>query len=216
MTSFVDITSHKQAEITLRQQAERERMIYTITQHIRQSLDLNAILNTTVSEVHQFLACDRVIIYRFNPDWSGVIVTESVASGWRSILNQQITDTYFAERQGQVYQDRAIRVTSNIYTTGLNQCHIELLETLQVKAKLVAPIWQGEQLWGLLVAHQCSAPREWQDLESEFLIQLAAQVAIANQWYEPRGKPRSVFRPKGRGMYPKRFNNQNYTVNYNT
>ena len=27
-----------------------------------------------------------------------------------------------------------------------------------------------------------------------------------NQWYEPRGKPRSVFRPKGRGMYPKRFN----------
>ena len=26
-----------------------------------------------------------------------------------------------------------------------------------------------------------------------------------NQWYEPRGKPRSVFRPKGRGMYPKRF-----------
>jgi hypothetical protein len=30
-----------------------------------------------------------------------------------------------------------------------------------------------------------------------------------NQWYEPRGKPRSVFRPKGRGMYPKRFKKSN-------
>jgi diguanylate cyclase (GGDEF)-like protein/filamentous hemagglutinin family protein len=35
-----------------------------------------------------------------------------------------------------------------------------------------------------------------------------------NQWYEPRGKPRSVFRPKGRGMYPKRFKLYNDTYGH--
>ncbi|MHC5728187.1 MAG: GAF domain-containing protein, partial [Nostoc sp.] len=36
-------------------------------------------------------------------------------------------------------------------------------------------------LWGLLIAHHCRAPREWQLWESELLKQLATQVAIAIQ-----------------------------------
>ncbi|MBD2465468.1 GAF domain-containing protein [Oscillatoria sp. FACHB-1407] len=184
VTSFVDITVQKQAEINLRYQTERERMIATISQHIRESLDLNSILNTTVSEVRHFLQCDRVIIYRFNPDWSGTVVTESVAPGWNSILNMEIRDTYFVENREQAYAKRTSYARDNIYTTGLSPCHIELLETLQVKAKLVVPIWQGDTLWGLLVAHQCQAPRHWQSLEQDLLLQLATQVAIAIQQSE--------------------------------
>jgi diguanylate cyclase (GGDEF)-like protein len=37
---------------------------------------------------------------------------------------------------------------------------------------------QGEELWGLLMAHQCS-PRQWMQLEVELLSSLAAQLAIA-------------------------------------
>lgn len=181
---FEDITVYKQAEQALQQQAERERMIYEIAQRIRESLDLDEILNTTVAEVRHFLQTDRAIVYRFNRDWSGVVVKESVAEGWQAILNMQITDTYFVERQGQSYQQSTIQVTSDIYTAGLSSCHIELLERLQVRAKLVVPILQGDRLWGLLVAHHCSAPREWHPLESELLQQLATQVAIAIQQSE--------------------------------
>lgn len=184
VTSFVDMTAQKQAEASLRHQAERERMIYTIAQHIRQSLDLDDILNTTVTDVRHFLQTDRVIVYRFNPDWSGIVVTESVAPAWSSILNMEIKDTYFVENHAQAYANRTIQATDNIYTAGLSQCHIELLETLQVQAKLVVPIWQGETLWGLLVAHQCHSPRHWQNLERELLLQLATQVAIAIQQSE--------------------------------
>jgi len=42
----------------------------------------------------------------------------------------------------------------------------------------VVPILQGEQLWGLLIAHQCSGPRHWQQFEISLLNQLATQVAI--------------------------------------
>ncbi|XWK89880.1 MAG: PAS domain S-box protein [Phormidium sp.] len=184
VASFTDITIRKQAEETLKQQAERERMIYAIAQRIRQSLDLEQILNTTVDEVRHFLQTERVIIYRFNPDWSGIVVKESVAEGWLKILNMEITDTYFVERQGQSYQYNTIKATPDIYHAGFADCHIELMERLQVRAKLVVPILQGDNLWGLLVAHHCSSPRYWYPWESELLQQLATQVAIAIQQSE--------------------------------
>ncbi|WP_199784679.1 diguanylate cyclase domain-containing protein [Nostoc sp. 'Lobaria pulmonaria (5183) cyanobiont'] len=184
VTSFTDITDRKQAQIALQQQTERERMVYAIAQHIRKSLDLDEILNTTVAEVRHFLQTDRVLIYRFNPDWSGVVVTESVAEGWQAILNMEITDNYFVETQGQYYQQSTLKVTPDIYTAGFSPCHVELLQQLQVRAKLVVPILQGDRLWGLLVAHDCSTPREWQPWESELLQQLATQVAIAIQQSE--------------------------------
>lgn len=183
VTSFTDITDRKLAQQALRKQLEQERMVYTIAQHIRQTLDLDKILNTTVAEVRQFLQTDRVIIYRFNPDCSGVVVTESVAEGWQSLLNMKITDNYFVETQGQFYQQGA-KAISDIYTAGLTPCHLELLQQLQVRAKLVVTILQGNKLWGLLVVHHCRAEREWQPWESELLQQLATQLAIAIQQSE--------------------------------
>ncbi|MEH1924508.1 diguanylate cyclase domain-containing protein [Nostoc sp.] len=184
VTSFADITIRKQAQIALQQQTERERMVYAIAQHIRESLDLDEILNTTVAEVRDFLQTDRVIIYRFQPDWSGVVITESVASGWESILNMEITDNYFVKTQGESYQESTHQVTPDIYTAGFSPCHVEFLEKLQVRAKLVVPIFQGDRLWGLLVAHHCSVPRDWQPWEGQLLQQLATQLAIAIQQSE--------------------------------
>lgn len=184
VTSFTDITDRKQAETALQQQTERERMLYAIAQKIRQSLDLEQILNTTVAEVRAFLQTDRAMIYRFDPDWSGVVVTESVATEWLSLLGMRICDHYFRETQGEAYQQGYIRVTSDIYTADFSPCHLNLLEQLQVRAKLVVPILQGNELWGLLVAHHCSEPRFWQPLEVELLQQLATQVAIAIQQSE--------------------------------
>ncbi len=184
VTSFADITARKQAELALQQQMEQERMVAAIAHHIRQSLDLEQILDTTVAEVRQVLQTDRVIIYRFSSDWSGVIVTESVGEGWKAILNMEIIDSYFVEHQGKSYQEGTIKVTPDIYTAGMTDCHLELLQKYQVRAKLVVPIFQGDRLWGFLVAHHCSAPREWQSWESELLQKLATQVAIAIQQSE--------------------------------
>jgi diguanylate cyclase (GGDEF)-like protein/PAS domain S-box-containing protein len=184
VTSFADITALKQNEAILRQQAEREQMIHAIAQTIRQSLDLDQVLSTTVDEVRHFLKTDRVIIYRFNPDWSGVAVTESLAAGWQSILDTPITDTYFVENREQVYAVKKVQVAEDVYTLGLSACHLELLEQFQVRAKLVVPIWQDAKLWGLLIAHHCQGPRQWQGLEIELLVQLTTQVAIAIQQSE--------------------------------
>jgi len=179
--SFRDITERKQTEATLRQQAEKERLVGGMNQRIRKTLNLDEVLNTAVEEVRQFLECDRALIYRFHADWGGTIEVESVAAGWKPSLGMTIEDTCFKETQAAFYQQGRVRATEDIYNAGLSQCHIELLEQFQVRANLVVPILQGNHLWGLLVAYQCSGTRQWQESEIELLKQLSVQLSVAIQ-----------------------------------
>lgn len=180
--TVLDITSHKQVEQTLWQQAERERLVSEITQRIRQSLDLSAILDTTVAEVRQLLQTDRVLIYCFRPDWSGEVIAESVSASHLSILHQQIHDPCFEGQQWvQAYQQGYVSALANIEHSGTSSCYFELLQNLKVKANLVVPILQKQQLWGLLIAHHCVLPRLWQPWEIQLLKQLASQLDIALQ-----------------------------------
>lgn len=181
---FQDITERKHAEKIIQQQIERERLIGLITQRIRQSLDVREVLYTTVTQVQQFLQTDRVLVYRFEPDWSGIVVVESIEPGWTSLLAKRLLDPCFAQHCVELYRQGRVQVTDDIHAAGLRDCHIKFLEGLQVRANLVVPILQGEQLWGLLVAHHCRGPRRWQRFDVELLQQLAAQVGIAIQQSE--------------------------------
>ncbi|MCC5614628.1 response regulator [Nostoc sp. CHAB 5836] len=64
----------------LQKTQERQRLIATTALRIRQSLDLEQILNTAVAEVQQLLKCDRVMVYQFATDTDGEIVASSVES----------------------------------------------------------------------------------------------------------------------------------------
>jgi PAS domain S-box-containing protein len=179
-----NITERKQAELFLRQQAEREHLVNAIALRIRQSLELEDILNTTVTEVRQFLHTDRVLVYRFNPDWSGVVAVESVSQDWTAVLGSTIHDPCFGENYTLLYQQGRVGVIENVYADGLTPCYVDFLVQLQVTASLTVPIMEGQKLWGLLIAHHCQGPRQWQSLEIELLQQLATQVAIAVQQSE--------------------------------
>lgn len=166
-------------------QINYERILAKIALRIRQSLNLDEVLNTAVAEVRQFLRTDRVVIYRFEPDWSGIVAVESVSSDWSPTLGAAIHDTCFTtETQVQPYKQGRVRAIEDIYTENIAQCHVELLARFQVRSNLVVPILQGENLWGLLIAHHCSAPRRWQQREIDLLEQLATHMAIAIQQSE--------------------------------
>ncbi|WP_242038102.1 PAS domain S-box protein [Tolypothrix sp. FACHB-123] len=166
----------------LEQSREQQQLIAAIALRIRQSLNLEEILRVTAQEVRQFLGADRVIVYEFQPDMSGTIVAESVVPGWTVTLGKQIQDTWFPQQQvASAYQQGKKLAIDDIYQAGLTNCHLQLLEQFEVKANLVVPIVVADRLWGLLVAHQCSASRQWQTVELDLLEQLAVQIAIAIQ-----------------------------------
>ena len=177
----VDITDRKQAERALQQQLKRERLVNSIQERIRSSLNLEEVMTMAVEEVRQFLSTDRTVIYRFNPDWSGFIAVESVAADTMPILGIEINDCCFRERYISFYEQGHLRAIDNIYTAGISECHINLLREFEVKANLVVPLLQGENLWGLLIAHHCRSQRHWDSSEIESLKQISVQLTIAIQ-----------------------------------
>jgi signal transduction histidine kinase/CheY-like chemotaxis protein len=175
----------KQAQEELQRQNLRSQLFAAITLRIRQSLNIQEILDTTVAEVRQFLQADRVLIYRFDEEWNGAVVVESVEAQWVPALGKVIQDTCFQEgRWKSYYQGRTVAI-DDLELSNLTPCHKQLLQQFQVKANLVVPILQGTGsktepvLWGLLIAHQCATTRHWHTFEVNFLAQLADQVGIA-------------------------------------
>ena len=180
----------------LRKQTESARLMTIIQERIRQSLNLNNILTTTVDEVRKFLKIDRVLIYKFKPDGTGEIVMESVICEQKSVLKNIDQDTdYINDNTEKNFNNQEY-----IPIRDLIPYHIKFLNKFQVKANLVVPIsksnteknsdndndfdYNQEQLWGLLIAHHCSNSRKWDSSEIEFIERLAGQLAIAIQQSE--------------------------------
>jgi methyl-accepting chemotaxis protein PixJ len=167
----------------LRQQAESEKMwtgYFTDTvQQIRRSLKQEDILQASVREVRRILNCDRVVVYALDRDSYGKIVAESVVHGWTRAEGRIIKDPCFEAKYLDRYRDGRVRAWENIHEAGMSQCYVEQLAKLEVKANLVTPIVHQGKLLGLLVAHQCSDTRQWQQTEIRWMTQIATQVGLA-------------------------------------
>jgi PAS domain S-box-containing protein len=177
-----DITDRKRAESLLRQQAERETLLLEISQRIRQSLDLYTIFATAVDEIRKFIRADRVGIFKFDPKSNfddGEFVAESVLEAFDSVLEIKVHDHCFGEQYSVHYQQGQIQAVDDIDQAGLQDCHRQVLAQFQIRANLIVPLLNGENLWGLLCIHQCSAPRHWEDVEIDLVKQIANQLAIA-------------------------------------
>jgi PAS domain S-box-containing protein len=180
-----NITPVKQAQEAVGLQFEREQLLEAIAGRIHQSVELETILHQATIELRQFLNCDRILIYRFQPDGSGVIVAASVAAS-DSLLGKNIIDPCFSGKHPEHYGQGCIQVVEDIYAAGLHPYHIDFLASLQIRANVVVPIFQEQDMWGLLIAHHCQESRQWQQAETSLLKQLATQIGIAVQQAELR------------------------------
>jgi two-component system, cell cycle sensor histidine kinase and response regulator CckA len=167
----------------LQQSLEREQLVAQISQHIYQSLNLQEILQTTVTEVRQLLKSDRALIFQLQSEGTGTVVVESVGSDWTPLLSTTLYDPCLEESHLQPYRQGLVIARSDIYDGNTAPCHVELLAQLQVRANLVVPIVR-DNLWGMLIVHHCAAPRQWQPFEIDLLKQLVTQVGIAIQQAE--------------------------------
>ncbi|MCU0527190.1 MAG: methyl-accepting chemotaxis protein [Elainella sp. Prado103] len=159
--------------------ADRERQLNLTVSQMRETLEQQHIFNIVLAETRQILAADRTIIYQFDDRWEGTIVAESVDDNYLSALGSQIADPCFADRYVEKYRKGRVQATIDIRQAGLTDCHIQQLEAFQVKANLVAPILVKDKLLGLLIAHQCSKPRHWQESDIRFMRQIAIQLGFA-------------------------------------
>jgi two-component system, OmpR family, sensor histidine kinase VicK len=164
---------------------QRVELFAEVTLKIRQSLQLQEILQTAVTEVQRILQADRVLIYQVFANGTGMPIKEAVLPDFKAILGVEFPEEVFPEDYRQLYTRGRVRAIANVHATDadLAPCLIEFMDEWMVKAKLVVPILQNldgnDHLWGLLIAHQCAAPREWTSFEQELMQQLADQMGIA-------------------------------------
>ncbi|MEO1621479.1 MAG: GAF domain-containing protein [Cyanobacteria bacterium J06632_3] len=142
----------------LQKATERQQALANTIDKIRQSLDIDEIFTTTTQEVRQLLGVERVAIYRFNRDWSGAFVADSIIDGWQpSLPSHTVIEEVFSKPDSDGQYPRN---------------------------EVFVPISQGDRLWGLLMAYQTSKPRYWDEDEVGLLAQVGAQLGIALQQAE--------------------------------
>lgn len=204
----VKLQSAQLAQAKAREKAAQWQKTIAITiEKIRQFLDLKSIFHTSTAELRHLLNADRVAIYRFNPDWSGEFVFESVAEGWISLMEQQlqrpelkenvsecstkdlakppVADTYLQDTEGGSFsQCEVYRICNDIYSAGFSDCYIKILEIYQARAYVIIAIYHGQKLWGMLAVYQNAQTRDWQKDEVYLLTQVGTQLGVALQQAE--------------------------------
>ncbi|TVQ63740.1 MAG: hybrid sensor histidine kinase/response regulator, partial [Spirulina sp. DLM2.Bin59] len=170
---------------------------------ISHSSNLEKMFTAITKAVREQLQCDRTVIYRFNPDWTGGIIAESVAPHWRPLLAQSlpdallqgeencslatlvresgaIADTHLQATQGETFQTRYdYRCVNDVTTASFTPCYDQFLALVQAKAYVIVPVFIGPILWGLVGVYQNTGPRHWQMTEISMLLHFTAQLSLA-------------------------------------
>jgi twitching motility protein PilJ len=160
-------------------QVKIAQLIHEITARYRSSFKPQYILDSAAISIKSAIQADRVIIYRFDDSWHGQIISESVNPDFPVALGTEILDPIFAKKYIDENEKNFVQIITNIYESDFSDAHIAQLKKLAIKASLVTPILINNRLYGLLIAHQCSQIRQWQNLEINLLKQVAIPIGYA-------------------------------------
>ncbi|MCY7284144.1 MAG: GAF domain-containing protein, partial [Cyanobacteria bacterium CAN_BIN43] len=186
-----------------RQVFDYQGVVHRIINRIRQSLELQEILNATVEEVGAFLETDRVKIYCFHSDGSGEVLAESIRGNCLpSLLGLRFPAGDIPPHARELFTKSRLRVIVDVASQQktLNQlddletgehldveqirygpvsaCHAEYLTTMGVYSSLSVPILHQNKLWGLLISHHAEPHQYCQD-ELQVVQILVDQLSIA-------------------------------------
>ncbi|MEC4892266.1 MAG: PAS domain-containing protein [Oscillatoria sp. PMC 1051.18] len=182
----MDITERKQGELAIarsearyRELAQREALLNRLSCLIRNSLDLDTILETTVREIYNHLQVDICAFgwYRYElvePVWE--IFKEAKHPATNSILGTYPVELY-RETSVKLLQLETYQL-DDINTAG-DLALRELLTSLGATAFISLPIATTSGCLGSLHCLRCGENQPWQTKDLELLQAVATQLAIA-------------------------------------
>lgn len=169
---------------------EQKAMVQNISKAVRQSLNLNEILNTTVRELGQNLEASRCCLAVF--DDRGTKTPED---------DELVFDYvwYNSIRNGGELKTRAIPIPENsVLRTIMEQGSLMSLDLLEdsaetmfysegnspedwrsIKSIIACPISTSNGVLGMILVHQCDKRRTWSPHELEMVEAVASQVTVA-------------------------------------
>ncbi len=162
-----------------RDKAVREQLLASITR-AQTVEDMATPLAFILEEGRAKLTVDRLAVYRFFPDLSGHIAGEVVLPGFASTIgdNSYIPLSIVeACRQG-----RTISV-QDVMAADYDAEQKQLLKQFQIKSHAIVPMMQGNNILGLLVAHHCDSKHEWQEWETDYMVEFSKPLGLCLSAY---------------------------------
>jgi methyl-accepting chemotaxis protein PixJ len=159
-----------------RDKAVREQLLSSITR-AQSPKDMETPFSFILEDARAKLAADRVVVYRFSPNNGGHFVGEAVLPGYASALADSIGEMSFPPELLTAYGEGL--TLKNDFHPNQEQLHAKL----QVKSNAIVPLMQGSNLFGLLIAHHCAQTHEWEQWETDYLVEFAQPIALSMSAY---------------------------------
>lgn len=160
-------------------ETRRSQQLKDLTLQLSRAISSEEVFQIATKEILSALQAERVLIYRLEANGKGRIIAESVANNRASLLEAETSQLEYLDEYLTNNQSQEVRAIANIYQAELKVDRLQQLETIGVKAELVAPFATGKQFQYLSVVQQCSRTRQWQRVEIDFFIQLTSQIVLA-------------------------------------
>ncbi|MEH2268152.1 MAG: PAS domain-containing protein [Nostoc sp.] len=176
-----DTTDRKEAEVALRESAQREALLNRLSNQIRASLDLNYIVKTAVQEIHNLFQIDRCAFFWYRQEadityWERVY--EAKSSFLPCLLNdQEATNAEIELIAAKTLNGEIIRI-NDVETVG-DSIARQFLQDFGFTAFISLPVHTQSGEIGAFSCGYCSGFRTWLDNEVELLQAVTVQLAIA-------------------------------------
>lgn len=184
-------------ELLLNNRLEQERILNNVTHRIYQNQDLMVTVRLALEQVQKLLRVDRLLVYQF--DVYGADETErsphdiplnrvtfEVLDHEELASLSQYSESLSTQQQQDIinyFQAGNHLALNQLVDDGQLEFCLPRLDDLKPgdrpQSILTLPLQVDHQLWGLLVAHQCTTPRRWRKNEISFLYHVADYLAIA-------------------------------------
>ncbi|AFY37530.1 GAF sensor hybrid histidine kinase [[Leptolyngbya] sp. PCC 7376] len=184
-------------DLLLNHRLEQERILNNVTHRIYQNKDLMVTVRLALEQVQKLLRVDRLLVYQFDVSTEGSVNTVADQNSLNRVTFEVLDDSKIPslsqheeslppELRSQLfdyYQEGlhlAVSETSNNPRFELCPPQFESIDDIDAPQSVLAlPLTVDNQLWGLLIAHQCTTQRRWRKNEISFLYHVADYLAIA-------------------------------------
>ncbi len=166
--------------------------------NVRRAKDFTEMSDLLVQEIRKITECDRVMIYRFEPDNSGIVIAEAKDEQIESFLGLHFPEADIPEIARKLYYKNWLRQIADVNSRAVSivplnnpitqepidlsfstlrsvsPIHIKYLQKMGVSASFSISLINEGKLWGLIACHHFS-PRHI-DYEVRKTCEFLAQI----------------------------------------
>lgn len=175
---------------------------------LRADLDLGVKLQNATELFRSLTGHDRVMVYRFDPDWHGEVVAESCRTDLEPYLGLHFPASDIPAQARRIFLTNPLRLIVDVdYTPtplvsadeasdgppldlsqsllrSVSPVHLEYLSNMGVRSTLTLSLLREGRLWGLIACHHLD--RHWLNWERREIARwmaqdLATQIALTEE-----------------------------------